>query len=240
MPRYDGLPFRGNVRPPGPWRINRESPQAHGLVLWAPDGRTDLVGHQRVAARSPWVDASRVLPMLGEVLDYADSGGSYFALPVSAWPITVSAWIWRDNGANDDVVFGLFEASPLGAADGHYTQASSSVWKTCAAQDGSFDLPTGTVAAATGAWQCVTMVVASDTSRLCYVDGTLSSTGTASRAWRGYTRLALGYYEADTQGVFGTADGGISDVRVYRRALSADEIWQLFDASTRWDLYAPA
>jgi len=33
--------------------------------------------------------------------------------------------------------------------------------------------------------------------------------------------------------------GYIGDVRLYNRALTAAEVWQLYDPATRWELYAP-
>lgn len=37
----------------------------------------------------------------------------------------------------------------------------------------------------------------------------------------------------------GAWKGKILDVRIYNRALSADEVWQLYDPATRWELYQP-
>jgi hypothetical protein len=72
-----------------------------------------------------------------------------------------------------------------------------------------------------------------------YVDGLLRGSSVDVSPVATSQKLLIGAVDASGSvvGHFGNDVGFITDARVYGRALSAAEVWALYDPRTRWDLY---
>lgn len=246
--------------PPFQWQgeINRESEQLRGLVaLFYPTMHwRDLLGGNQMTPVGN-AAASGVNADIGRTyaLDGTDDC-AYVTLP-EAWKLqrfTVSAWVVCASGGGG--VF--FSLVPRGAATdgrGIYCSAyTSSTAFAIGAGSGSFTgsnsgrtLTAGIPYLITHTYNSANMVV--------YVNGIQDSTKAAAITIS-YTDKPgsygpnpassyIGAYHSSTNSSPGTTadilydfNGQIGPVNLWNRALSATEIWQLYDPATRWELYA--
>ncbi len=248
-------------QPPFQWsgEINRTSRQAHGLTaLFHPLMHwRDLIGGYQMApvgnAAATGVDAR-----LGRTysLDGTDDC-AYVTLP-DAWKLqrfTVAAWV--KITATGGVVFSLLPRGSGNDARGIYFTAYTTEGRIIiGAGTGSYTFGGG-AAGAIAAGETRHIVGSYDGSNLYYyVDGVLKVT-TAASITISYTDKSTSYgpnpatayigayHDSDNTGPAVTADilyefnGQIGPVSLYNRALSAAEIWSLYDPQTRWELYQP-
>lgn len=164
---------------------------------------------------------SPVAGKTGQALRFAGSGQYVSATAAaSATTYTVSAWI-RYRGATPISAIKVALSYGSGAA-------GSTLWMgyasdgTLAISNSSTDIKSSSLISPTS-WHHVAAVVSGGTLS-AYMDGVLVNT--ASMGSRAANTLLVGEY-VSLIGSF-SFPGSVDDVRVYSRALSASEVWQLY------------
>ncbi len=253
MERYIGSP-------PFQWQgeINQESEQLRGLVaLFHPlmHWRDLLGGYQMTPvgnAAAKGVDAQ-----IGRIysLDGTDDC-AYVALP-ETWKLqrfTVSAWLLLATAGGGT----FFSLMPRGAvADGrgifNVANTSGTIY-SIGTGSGSFTNSNYNAAIAANTPVLITHIY-DGANMMCYINGRQDSTKAATltiqyadkagaygpnpaSAYIGAYHNATNSSPATTADIVGDFNGQIGPVSLYNRALSAAEIWQLYDPQTRWGLYA--
>ncbi len=250
--RFDPAHFRhavGNHAPRWPFEIDRASPQAKGLAACWPLFAGPGIGLRDVSgggahlvlgagAETPsWIAAAATN---AHALDFDGgdeahvAGGNVAALDITGNEITLCAWIKPDTAGTSGGSRFLSKRTDAGGSDVYSIfslspGADAGVWFRIG---GNTDLIFQTTLP-TGNWQ--------------HWIGTYD--GTAMRLYRNGVEVAnkvgsgnipssargvfLGHREAESRHF----DGAMADVRIYDRALSAREVWALYDPATRWDLY---
>lgn len=240
-------PPRGVQRPYWPFAVNRDSSQAEGLVNWWPaqpwGGADvyDLIGaNQGSWQGSPvWFDD----PLIGPALSF-DGASTYVSSGCvlnTAAPFTISFWAFLISYSQQ------FPAPLQFQTD--QTSAFETVWSAQAGYNGvnfgsdaNFLQALGSTPGSSlvGNWlhQAITYNGAGRSTLANYalylngVAETLSAGGayaaTTNATRFGFASLGTTYF-----------NGYLSDIRVYIRAFSADEIAALYQPRTRWELYYP-
>ena len=242
--------YDGSHAPKWPFTLNKDSPQAQGLVGWWPmfggQGFRDLsgFGHNGVVTGSPNDVASEFGNIIKDFVradgDLIDVGDISNVIPIgSAW--TVSMWarvalgdVGTDQrciaswGTNDNAL-GIWWDT--GGIDNWAAVANNSTQNSQKVTNTNVDN------ALSGVLQLVTVTVTdigSSGKLSIYVDGIFSNdVGAPSGNNEGFFDLVFGAIVPATA----LCDAQMFDGRVYNRTLNAAEVWQLYDPSTRWDLY---
>jgi hypothetical protein len=84
-------------------------------------------------------------------------------------------------------------------------------------------------------WQLAVGVIAATNSRTAYLNGTGKGTSSTSRSTTGVNRIGIGANVGSTPASF--FGGNISNVCIWDRVLSDEEIYLLYNPATRWCLY---
>lgn len=245
MPRN----FRGlsGYHPPSfPFVKNEKSPQARGLVGWWPMSNSagqkilvDMSGrgnHGTFPATAPdWAVSSQ----FGWHLDFVRANDDYVILYsggelVAQNDITVLVWLQIGFNNKDMVFFSQFDV-----ATGQYSHQFR-------VEDSpptlSYDnyLPSGGLIAANTSLSVDTWYNGGFTrlgnAVTFYLNGVPDGTGT------GDERGSAAVVDETRMGSNASAkelEGKLFDMRVYDRALSAQEVWHTYNPQTRWDLYQP-
>jgi len=230
---------RGSQPPLWPFTINRDSPQAEGLVAWWPfvalGNATlyDLSGNNNNGvitnmAANPWL-ANEVLG--GHSLDFDGANDQVNVtgnnLPTgSQTTFTMSAWANGSAGPDAIVIWGSQTANN----GPHLYRIDASNWRF-----GIWDGVNIDIAAVSNVWTHLVATFDGTNGRF-YRDGILTAGPTVMTSDPDTQTLRI------ASNLFDNVDnflGQITDVRIYNRALSTAEAWQLFDPSTRWDLSYP-
>lgn len=245
---------RAIQRPAQRFTLNRQSPQAAGLINWwpvlgSPGGSVirDYAGQEDGAFPGSPDDPVHVRdPTFGHVLDFGDSHwldlGSNLAL-ADGVPFSVSWWIWHDGVSGFQGHWNLLIGGEsngfifMSASSATYTPLTFGSANTVFTE---FRPSTDFLAALLSTWAHFTLTYDGGDSTAVgsfklYYDG-LSTALTTSDVLGGPDNAnRLGH-------IFDTSfylDGRIADFRLYDRKLSASDAYQIFAPSTRWDLYLP-
>jgi Concanavalin A-like lectin/glucanases superfamily len=241
-------PARDIQRPPWPFAINRDSPQAEGLINWWPaqpwGGTTvyDLAGLSPGTWQgSPvWFDDVLVGPSLN--VDGASTYVTTGCVLNTAGPFTISFWAFLISYLQ------LFPAPLQFQTD--QTSAFETFWSTQSGgyngvnfgSDSNFLQAVGSTpgSSLTGSWfhQAITYNGAGRstlTNYALYLNG-VAETLSGGGPYSGTTNATRFGFATASSTFF---NGYLSDIRVYNRALSADEVTALFNPRTRWELYYP-
>lgn len=242
-------------KPRGPFVLNRDSIQAKGLIGWWPGFPAggpklyDISGRNHhgaltnfdapYSATSCWrggVDGGfgALRFNLTNTVNLGDNFGGMTALSVSCWysAFTTNATINRALVAKfgNESAFDSSDSFALGV------QAFGSRGLTFALGG-----PNVVLAATVNQGDATTAIyhgVATydGTTAKVYLNGKLVNSGAASGALNAAsgTNCLIGGEVAGTPG--GNFDGFIEDVRIYNRALTAAEVWAMYDPKTRWEL----
>jgi hypothetical protein len=235
-------------------RANWLSPQAQGLIRWWPlsactgnvapeivDGNhgstIDISGIPRELA---W----RTDPAFGSVPEFGGSYQIYFPdarLPLGASPRTISLWVNYTESPPGCIRGGFYYgvtsdryAVIIGTGDTPQWQPPGSlgisVWDTHLVGMGAHN---------DGIWHHVAAVL-DDSAWFLYVDGQLENSKTLAEMPTDTWSCNYGFVGALNYGSYTLFWRGlVRDVRVYGRALSAAEVWTLYDPATRFALWAP-
>lgn len=224
------------IRPLWPFTINRDSPQAQGLVRWWPLGywpghEFDLVTGQQLTNTGTTVGFDLTTRRYR-----AFSGTSqFFNIPsaaVSAVPFTLACWFNQTSVATDWLVT-LNNGGTTHAFD--LSVASSAVRIGAPAGAGADSVSTSTTFSS-GVWNHACGVFASTTSRSVFLNGGGKATATESRTPAGIDTTDLGQAGNGSA----TFTGRMCDVRIYNLALRDLQVAAYFrDPRLSLDLYYP-
>jgi len=231
------------------FEINRDSPQAKGLVGWWPStSRTktlhDLSGyknHGGLNANVVW----RTNPFLGGHSLEFNATDTEVEVPASPSlniqnDITLTAWI---KIPDTDIPTGD-ENIVAEAANGNLWDYQLFLVPLSGNAGFAFysdnTTPTSILSSinySAGVFHLITATRIGGTVTL-YTDGLFDNSGSFTGAFGATSRtIRIGWSQdsGDTE----RFDGDLTDVRIYNRGLSAAEVWALVNPSTRWDLYKP-
>lgn len=246
-------------QPPFQWsgEINRTSPQAHGLTsLFHPLMHwRDLIGGYQMTPVGN-AAANGVNAQIGHTysLDGTDDC-AYVTLP-DAWKLqqfTISAWI-KPMATGFNMVFSTV---PRGAAaDGRGTMLLLSSYQLYLAIGngtaytysnlGAY-MSAGATYHVAGTYNGANMIVyingrqdsiKAATVTISYADKSTSHGPNPASAYIGGYHSAINSSPGTTADILYDFNGQIGPVSLYNRALSAAEVWSLYDPQTRWQLYA--
>jgi len=254
-------PARGSQRPLWPFTINRNSPQADGLIAWWPfappggDTLYDLSGNNNhgtltnMTPESDWI-ANKLFGGLALDFDGVDDGvnaGSDTSIDnIFIGGGTITAWIMPRTIGEGNFGRIVDKSSSTLSADGYGLLLKDSVnpllrfGRGWTGAMGGWDTPTDSIVL--NAWQHVVVTydeALAGNNPLMYINGvsqTVNTTDTPSGSPQSDAaqNLFIGNF-SDTR----TFDGLIDDVRLYNHVLTAKEVALIFNQSTRWDLHYP-
>lgn len=225
------LPWLASQPPLGvPFTLNRASPQARGLLAWWPTIGVNGSGVSDRAAglhNGVWTGTPTYVPhpTTGRMFDF--DGSSYVVVSANArlanlYP-TLSAWVEFDSVSGYNTII---DKDVEWIIRGDNTNLTYHQWPD--AQSITVTVTTGVLYHVAGTYDGVTM-------RL-YLNGV--QVNSAAK-----TGISGDFGNNVGIGAQGDGDvpmnGRVGDVRIYDRALSAAEVWQLYAPQTRWQLYAP-
>ena len=228
-----------------PFRLNKHSPQARGLVGWWPtllnsgNKLPDKSGFGNDGAfpggtpNPAWATSTQ-----GSVLSY-DGNEDYISMGDSDLftPNFISISVWFKRVNNDRRLVSKDNNSPVTDRDWLIKLTASdtaqfSLWN----QDNAIGTASGGTTISTTAFHIITGTWDGANIRV-YVDGIQQAeaarTGTSVN--NSGTALELGRRQDAAEHYSGL----IGDVRIYNRALSPSEVYQLYAPQTRWELYEP-
>jgi hypothetical protein len=223
------------------FEINWDSQQADGLVLWMPWGGSTPGAHRHVDRVNGLVFTEGGAPVwvadgeCGWSLLFNDGNNEYLNLAsavVSVPPFTMTCWFWSDDltitqclmslGSAASTVFHSLEAA--GATAGDPIQARTRNTPTAATTTG---YSANTWHHACGRWPTTSL-------REALIDAGSKGTNADLKSII-VSRTSIGALNADA--ITLPMSGRISDARIYNRALSDTEVYQLY--AEPWELYKP-
>ena len=236
-------------RPTPPYLLNKDCSQAQGLVAFWPLGEilpTLYFDYVRGRGSGPFNltqtgTMTRAVGPFGQGLATSNTGVttnylSVSSTPVTATPITCACWIypfsistywnaWNSVQTGLDDYFNLYINNPGNGVIGASTSTTAAGEAIASA--------TGSLVA--NQWQHACVVWTSATLRAAYRDGWNKGTNTTSRTPSGLDAMNVGIYP----GGFGPLNGRLAHLCIWNRALTDDEVFELYEPPTRWDLYYP-
>jgi hypothetical protein len=153
---------------------------------------------------------------------------------ISVPPFTVAVWV---NPKDAVTATTLWSAAGTGFTGWYFNMSGGNYgWQ---ALSGSSGIATPSRSVLQNKWQHLTAVELSANSRACYLDAANKGTDTTSVSVTLPSNAveSIGKYDAPGGGTGNNLNGTIADVRVYNRALTDAEVWELYDPRSRWDLY---
>ena len=244
----DGWPF--SKWPNVPYQLNRNSPQARGLVAWWPTTGIGLGtdpdlkdrsghGYDMTAVNTPMVVTDG---QMGRAVLYNAGASEYLKITsavVTAEPFTLCCWAYVTTAgriaymsiADKDVANRYhslsWDSTPEGGGPAAVVARS---------YDGTvFDAPTST-SRTLNVWEHVCGVWAAANDRRAYINGGHKGTdANASGASAGIDCAQISGLADSTPG--GYVSGRIADARIYNRALTDQEVLDLY--LNPWELYEP-
>ena len=176
---------------------------------------------------------------------YLYSANAAFNLSEDAW--AVSVWFKLNavtankqiiimSRVTDGNTYG--ELFNIGIGDGGGTDKTSIIFQTWASS-GSFLIINSGVGASVDTWYHVVGVKESDSSWKVYVNGVLgnSSTATRNRDTTGLNGIAIGAFDGGSQGIVNYANGIVDDAVVFKRALTPEEVSNIYYGIVEMDAY---
>ena len=236
----------GNHAPKWPFTLNRDSPQARGLVGWWPltegGGPTqrDLSGFGRNTSFKAGTETWEKTSLGSSAVLFDDASSEYLQTDkavVTARPFTMSCWV---NSNDDSILQMAMTISDISSTTNFAWLALAGATAgdpvDCAMKDGSGIVGTVTSTGYTvGKWHHIVGTFGDEIA--AYIDGG-SKTTTSVKTPTNIDRLSIGrVHRAGTAPAY--FSGSIFDARIYNRVLSDQEVFDLFAPPTRWDLYKP-
>lgn len=150
---------------------------------------------------------------------YVSASGS----PVSSYPYTLSAWVYVNGGTHGTIAGLSYPPGSGGIRSELYVNNDTVCLYVENTSFNFFCSASGTVP--TSQWHLATGVYTSATDFSLYLDGTYITNGTTSVLFSAATNFQIGV-DSD---VGNYLNANIDDVRVYNRALSANDIQELYN-----------
>lgn len=231
--------------PRGPFTLNRDCPQAQGLVAWWPIGGAsggkfvpDYAGSAHMGVGTSGV---RSLGRSGEPsLDLTAASSQYYqstVIPVTAFPMSASLWFtprtlgtyWMLGGGN----------SGDGSQYWGLVLINTGVVRAQLGKDASPDISANTTATvAAGSTNNVIGVFSSATSATVYLNGGNAVTDSANnQTFPTLTNTSLGALCQASNALY--MDGALGEAAIWNIALSSDIAARLYDPGKRFELWYP-
>ena len=230
-------------RPPsGPFALNRDAPQARGLVAWWPMGNRTSRGVAIDEAGTLNLSGSTNAMAIGpdgrpaQSLSSASSHSlSSSTMAVSGFPMTLAAWV-RPATAHVGVIMGL--GSSDGAAGNNrkvlYWNSDSTIHMRNQVSGSSADIAASGTGSA-GTWLHGAAVFAGSTDYRVFRNGANKNTSSTSISWGSPVNTLIGYDNASTT----YFNGDVGECGIWNATLSDDIIARLHDQATRYELWYP-
>lgn len=227
----------GVRRPEWPFSLNRQSPQAQGLIgFWPLVGTAaDLatVGYGEVVNGGEWVGST----LGAQSLNLTAASTQYVSVPTSRLlgDFTASFWVKRNADRGLDAGISKSNSAEPAPFDIYW---NGGAWQYYVGDGiGGYTFIAATSIAGPGVWEQVTVtcVGANSAPMEIYLQGVLRNTGNTFR----FNDLGNAIQFGSRGDLFTALDGQIAHVALWNRVLSPTEIWALYDPATRWDLYKP-
>ena len=230
-----------------PFRLNKHSPQARGLVGWWPLGTRDFgrdfSGHDLhlTPFNSPKMetDARRGLVTSfdnadEDRLEYADWSA------ITTGPFTMSAWVKFDElpSAGGDYPY-IFTICKKSVNDQYIDLIAWSGDDKFRWKYGTRSIKTTTIITQTGVWYFICGVSHAVDDNAIFLNGVRENSDVVATTYpTGIDTLTIsGRYQSSALDHW--MEGRISDVRLYNRGSTDAKVYQLYAPQTRWDLYEP-
>lgn len=233
--------------PPASVELNRNSPQAKGLLIWTPF--SGVYQHSFGAFKNFTHRTGDGTSFGDPTWEYDSEIGPYVNLPGTSsgfdWgdlaaveginQITISAWARKSVAWGQDIIWAKHTGSTNGCfylATTNSTTARCTIINAASSRvdhDATFSFATNTWYLFVGVYDGIDIKI--------YINGIHYGTPSAQTGniKNHSSTLRFGHYN----GSFWELEGGIAEPRIYDRALSAGEVWTMYDPATRWDLYKP-
>jgi len=233
------------VRPLWPFTVNRDSPQAQGLMRWWPLGyfgagnEKDLVaGHELTNTGSTQVVSPGYLQVARNFASDTQWLKSSYT-PITGYPLSLAAHFVDGNDSQNRTILSINNGSSGTGAIEHSLRTDATSRVVVAATDNA----TQTEVTATTSTTIAVLtlghalgVFSSATSRSAFLNGGGKATNTTSRAASGLTTVSVGAGSGDEIPYLGK----LADIRLYNRALTDLEAASYFsDPRLSLDLYYP-
>jgi hypothetical protein len=243
------------MRPRGSFAINKDSRQLYGLVAWytmmQPGGLVAYDAylpnrHLTINGSLTW----RSAPLGGHALDngsgasgdYCNLGARIVTVPGSgvSEPLTMVCWFMSRDVTNVQTLMCLGDEGTNGLwrLFLHATQPGDPIGaqkqNTAGSTTGIASTSTGYVA---GSWYHAAAVFSAANARAAYINGGSKGTNSTNVATPTPDEFLL--FRSTMSAFREPLNGAIAEARVYNRALTDAEIYQLYDPATRWELYYP-
>lgn len=234
--------------PNGEFILNRDSPQARGLVAWYPlgPGQYGLTGDGlNMRHLTPYASPIRVGGERGAVASFTKASSQYLAHLGSAfldYPFTMACWfryLTTPNSFGRDVLMAVSDR------DDGYDRDQLNIYRpsdvnieafTTTNFDATGAARVDTVALVLGTWYHATGIFAAANSRTIYLNANQNATNTTSLSPTTRDTIAIGAC-VRSSGPTGYVGAEIADARIYNRSLSVLEIEAIYRNS--WELYEP-
>ncbi|MCK4826938.1 LamG domain-containing protein, partial [bacterium] len=228
--------------------LNTESPQAVGLTAWWPFGNYQnlerVQGIEMTKSGSPDFAATEQ----GIALDLAAADSDYLYNDsqnlLTGVPFSISCWVYLKQKPvtfGDEFTFLSF-SDPDSSSNFCILRADDAAdrFQFNLNDSGGTNSTTASTDFVANRWYQVTGVAASATDRRILVNGGSKGTNTANCTpnFGLMNGITIGMFRFNNQ-LYDYADAYIRDVRFYNRALSDQEALNLYNPSTRYELYAP-
>jgi hypothetical protein len=230
--------------PDGDFGIDWDSQQANGLVFWLPFQHipglvVDLVrgfsftGSATKPSAVTTVERSRA---------YSFAGANYWETTdrvIPALPFTISVWYKVPAASLASNMYMIGSSYYNGGSSGDYyalrllqSKVTAGVYQSGITGQNA----QAAINSTANVWQLAVVVFANIALRTAYVNGANPGSNTVSIVPANMSRFAIGTLRrSDNPAVYYT--GLFSDLRVYNRALTPVDVWQMYDPATRCDLY---
>lgn len=234
-------------RPKPPFRVNWQSLQARGLVFWAPLWIADTRDYAG-SGKNSLVPVSLLYDIKFDVTPTPEFGfvakgdGTANAVITTAaglgtlsGPLSLSMWFYGNSTTNPSHVFTI----GTGAAGTNFGVRNSGVDIGLTTTKGS----TGGVVLNSTSLKTVGwhhgVYTFDGTNNTLYFDGVADGTNTTAPDTGTITRVGL---LVNSHNSFPEIAGAfwVADLRIYNKALTADEVARMYRLGSRWDLYDTA
>lgn len=231
----------GNSPPTGGFVLNEDSWQAQGLRFWLPgiDGaRLDRSRDQRNPPTETGTVGHTIAPALNaRAFDFTPT--TYFDYGTFPFLSEFTISFWTSPTINGSVYRTLVSRGGVFENDSNFAigmrHIGGNVRPYMYAKNGGTLVGTENTSDITpGVWMHIVASWQASDQRL-YHNGVQITSSTTSNGTDGSQNLKIG--NANSGGSDNPYDGDVLDVRIYDRAFTAEQVWQLYEPSTRWDLF---
>lgn len=236
--------------PQGPFVLNRDCPQAQGLVAWWPMGNAagrvyvpDEAGKYHLtpgtagsAARG--ADGRPGLQLVAASSQYLLNATT----PVIDWPITLTVWGSTDGSTQTAIQVIATDDGSSGVNNFcRIVLVSNKVRANCGTGTGGAQANAiTTVSYTNGELSLFGATFASDTSRTVYLNGenAVSNSDSINPA-AAFTRIRVGTALTNGDAILQPWNGFLGECAIWSRALDASMHARLYNPSTRYELWYP-